>query len=254
MEIWALNPRRHTIDWHVLLFIPLLLLGLSSLACAADRSQNELSAGAIINPEGLFLGYSRALFSKEKFSLGLFDNLKVLTNEFGFYAQFRTEPEWLVSSLQIGVEPGLYLFAGQSTRKFDLRKFVRSKTEVTLEGNGLRFYSRTILLYRGRNFLEDDRFQGVLLDSELAIEQALAPMFLVERHNFDSLVCSYWGYVEYTVGAIRGAGTRPNRISGGVVAENWPFRAVTVNLDLFFSFLPEPHHGLGSILLLWWKW
>lgn len=41
----------------------------------------------------------------------------------------------------------------------------------------------------------------------------------------------------------------PNRISMGVITENFPLPYIGWNLDVFYSFAPKPQDGLGVILL-----
>ena len=232
------------------------------------------SGGFITNPTGLFLRHDYSLATTllptilgEGFwgdvEVGVYHLYQVFSNEFGAQLAWQTEPALLRLSLDMGFEPGAFIEVDQtqsgviydtdSTRASHLRRILRAQALVNFKLDSFWIYSRSSVLFRDRDFVEYDAFQEVTLQREVQLEQATA-LFLpvVELPALakkDGLRSRLWGYGEYTVGTLLGTDVRPNRVSMGVVTENFPAPYVGVNLDVFYSFANAPITGPGVIFV-----
>lgn len=254
---------------------------LALLFCAPLRADDTLeggrfsgSGGLITNPTGLFVRHDYSLATTllpsllgegfwGDFEVGVYHLYQVFSNEFGTQLAWQTDPPLLRLSLDMGIEPGAFIavdpsqpgvtYDTNSERSFHLRGILRAQALVNFKLESFWIYSRSTMLWRDRDFVEYDAFQEVNLQREVQLEQATA-LFLpvVELPALakkEGLRSTLWGYGEYTVGTLVGTDVRPNRVSVGIVTENFPAPYVGVNLDVFYSFANAPITGPGVIFV-----
>ncbi len=236
-----------------------------------NGATQTLNGGVITNPAGLYTQYTYSVpVGDEGLRLGAFSNFQVYSNEFGVQFQYLTDPAFFEVHLDLAFEPGVFRKLPRSRREEPItdenapertagwRAIVRLQSNFNLQLAFFWFYSRTTAQLRYRNFVEQDTFNLVTIEREWSIEQATATFFRLTGTP-PALVSpakpgpSLWTYVEYTVGGIRDVGTRPNRVSAGLLSENWPGEGTVLNLDLYYSFA-EPIDGPGAIFVYWIKW
>ncbi len=199
-------------------------------------------------------------------AVGGYNAYYVFSDEMGLSAVWEFDPAFLRFGLDLGIEPGRFIILddddldrpvdekSQLTRRAGARYVGRLVTNGNLRYGGFWIYTRNTLWYRYRPFREwDFRFEFAYDRHEIGIEQAQALMFNIfdppSWGRKDRPDAHLWLYGEYTVGYIYPGGVMPNRVSMGVLTENFPITGYGFNLDVFYSFAREPQDGLGVILL-----
>ena len=240
-------------------------LALALLAGPAGAVEQLVSGALILHPEGLYVRYDARFPLGGGLSVGVFDSWQVYGNGVGVQLGWQADPAWIETHVDVSAEPGYYVqrpddarigpgidgTADAADRAFGWRGVAAWQTQINLRSGGFWLYSRTTALARLRSFVEADTFQQQQVGHELALDQATAAM---GRIAGDDAHAAWWIYGEYTVGGVLDVGTRPHRVSAGVIAERWPADAVTLNLDLFYSVAPSPLDGPGLIAAWWIRW
>lgn len=247
--------------------------GSPEMEADADPQENHwahtISGGLQVNPLGTAIRYDLTRKLPEGFRWSVFDNYLVYSNEVGFAFGWEMNPALVEAHIEAAAEPGFFIqarsFNAPTTgdgllaggeRVFGWRGSLRAQVNINLQLHRIWLYSRTTGMLRFRDFIEEDTFQGIRIRQERWFEQATAVMVRFAGsppppRDVTPIDNSHWAYVEYTVGAIEGFGSRPNRLSVGVVNERWPWRSTTLNLDLYYSFAPKPIDGFGLIFAYW---
>ena len=259
--------------------LPLIVLTVSLSAWGQEPSldieedpslwAHAVSGGLQVNPLGTAIRYDLSRKLPQGFRWSVFDNYLVYSNEVGTAFGWEMNPALVEAHVEAAVEPGFFIqarkFGSPTTgdgllaggeRVFGWRGILRAQLNINLQLNRVWLYSRTTGMLRFRDFIEEDTFQGIRIRHERWFEQATAVMIRYAGSPpppADAIPTqdSHWAYVEYTVGVIDGFGSRPNRVSVGTVNERWPWQSTTINLDLYYSFAPEPIDGPGLIFAYW---
>jgi len=225
--------------------------------CGVAEARESITGVVITNPVGAYVRYDVDTPVGGGFEVGLFDEFLFYSNAVGLKLGWSATPAWLKLTVDLGVDPGFFLklapgesYRDEGERTFGVRYLVRPQLLINIRSDKWWLYGRTTGVYRHRNFREADTFQGISLGKELSLEQAYALM----RRVGGTSPASIWVYLEHTVGTLRDFGTRPNRVSAGVITEEWPWSQVILNLDLYYSFAAPPLAGPGALVtwgLLW---
>ena len=240
---------------------------LSGPASAADGDTSDtLSGGVILNPTGGFLRYDhQERLGESGLWLGGFANFLFYSSEFGLQLQYVTDPAFFEVHLDLAFEPGLFRRVPRSgprpqtdpERTAGTRYIAKLQSNINLKFDHIWLYSRTTALYRHRNFRELDTVLQLEVEREVRVEEAVALFARVAGRAPAATETKekpgLWVYAEYTVGSVLGVGERPNRVSTGLLSENWPGSGTVLNLDLFYSFA-EPIEGPGMIFAWWLSW
>ena len=228
-----------------------LLLAILTTPAYAPAQQQTLTGALITHPVGAYVRYDVDTPLGYGVDIGLFNEFLFYSNQVGVQLGVETTPAWLKLTLDLGVDPGVFLklspdepYREDGKRDFGVRYLVRPQLLINLRSEQWWLYSRTTGIYRHRGFREADTFQGIALGNELSVEQAYALMRRVGRTGPRAT----WLYIEHTVGHLRSYGIRPNRISGGVITERWPWSNAILNLDLYYSLAAPPLSGPGALL------
>jgi hypothetical protein len=221
------------------------------LVTPSFAQDSSLTGGVILNPAGLYTTYSRRVAGAATGpGLSVYNTFLFYSDEFGLGAQYTTDPAILEVHTQVGFEPGVFQRAGTRGRKARWRAVWRTQANLNLKLDSFWLYSRTTALLRYRNFVEVDTINKIEIAREWSVEEAFAPFVRILGSPGRA---GLWGYTEYTVGAIRDVGIRTNRVSAGLLTEHWPTSAISLNVDLFWSFA-EPLSGPGAILIYFLGW
>lgn len=255
---------------------------LHAFAAAADDSispqrpaiglRQSQVGGVIVNPLGIWLRHDLAIDTGLLPALagagflgdvrvGTFIQWLLYSNEFGVRASWITKPELLIVSLEGAFEPGAFFEAqfGRAPigdgRMTHIRERVTAQATMNLKLEQWWFYSRSTASLKLRDFVEYDPYQNVIIKDQLELEQATAFMGRLFRlRSFSQVPAQLWLYGEHTVGllvdvndTVRDA--RPNRVSMGFIAENFPSAGAAVNVDVFLSFANAPTPGPGIVAL-----
>jgi hypothetical protein len=236
---------------------------LPPLAPTPSRFSQATQGAIITKPAGAYLRHDvRYRLGDSGVRVGLFDSFLSVSNEIGSSISYATVPEWLALQAEIAAEPGFYLRSPVAeSRSADVRTVARAQANLNLRASRFWLYARTTAGLRLRNFDEHDSFRELVLRRELWVEQATA---LLVRVNAPASAAapSFWAYGEYTVGRVTSSGspaattavTMPNRVSGGVISENFLAKGLFLDLDLFWSVAPPPTDGFGVIAAFWIAW
>jgi hypothetical protein len=245
----------------------LALLATPASAEDAPKASHSLTGGVITNPAGLYTQYTYSHpLGRDGWYLGAFSNFLVYSNELGAQLQYKTDPAYLEVHLDLAFEPGVFRqLPGRSAQGSDppartagWRAVGRAQSNLNLQFAWIWFYSRTTALLRYRNFVEQDTIQNLVLEREWSIEQATATFFRLAGTppvlvSPNSAGPALWTYAEWTVGGLWGVGTRPNRLSAGLLTERWPWPGAVFNLDFYYSFA-QGIRGPGAIFVYWLYW
>lgn len=249
-----------------------LVLAASLLLPAAPTMVQSQTGGVITTPLGLYLRHDLAAASTGPWGdvrLGVFSQWLVFSNELGVRASWHTDPGVLALSLEGAIEPGLFIENVPSVRSLldaprvgHARQRLTAQAAVNLKLDSWWLYSRSTASVKLRDFVEYDPYQDIVIKDELDLEQATALFVrLAALRPLGARVpdaahrSQLWLYAEHTVGLVfdlardAPSSTRPNRLSAGLVMENFPARDVALNLDVFYSFADTPRPGPGVIAL-----
>ncbi len=229
----------------------------------ALEGRDMLSGALILNPEGLYARYDHGEpLADSGFWVGGFATFLFYSNELGVQLQYITDPALVEVHLDLAFEPGFFRKVptgqppqGEDAGRTAATRFVaRAQSNINLQLDHVWLYSRTTALYRHRDFLEDDTILELQIAREYSLEQAAAAFVRLAgtppSQSAAPEPAGLWLYAEYTLGGILDVGTRPNRVSLGLLSEDWPRRGTTLNLDLFYSFA-APIDGPG-LIFAWW--
>lgn len=168
---------------------------------------------------------------------------------------------FLVTEGWLGVEPGEFVPATAEVdpnlsfglpRQPALRGVARGRMTLNLRTEGWWLYNRLTLTGRVRTTPELDPFRDAVLDAELALEEAFAPMRSLVRWGPERRR-QLWVYAELSVEAEARAGLIDFRPSVGLIAEEIA-DGITLNLDIYRSFRDSPRlEGFGGLIFLWWS-
>lgn len=224
---------------------------------------HDTSIATITRPAGGSVRHDARWAASPALRLGVFANWQVVSSEMGVSAGVVTDPAFLEAHVEGAAEPGFFVHAPprrigdgvdaetlETARTFGWRYVVRAQVNLNLRVSRLWIYSRTTAFGRWRDFVEDDTFRDIRVEDEYSIDQATAPIWRLSR----STSPAFWGYVEYTVGAVDGAGAIPHRVSTGVITEEWLAPRLSINLDVFWSFDVRGGRGPGAIVAVWKRW
>ena len=233
-------------------------------ARADDEHISQATQGAIITkPAGAYVRHDvRYRLGDSGVRVGVFDSFLSVSDEIGSSISYVTVPEWLALQAEIAAEPGFYLQSPLAEARLPgVRTVARAQANLNLRVSRFWLYGRTTAGVRLRNFDEHDSFRDLVLRRELWFEQATA---LLVRVNDPATTAraSFWLYGEYTVGRVTSTGspaattavTMPNRVSGGIISEDFLAKGLFLDLDLLWSFAPPPTDGFGVIAAFWIAW
>ncbi len=230
-------------------------MAMTATATTADAEPRWLlTAVARTRPAGGLLGAEALLPVSEDLALGAYLNYFYFWAEMGAKLEWRYLGGFLVSALQVGVEPGDYIRTDRPTlddgRRPGFRAVARGRVELNWRFWRLWIYNRLTVEGRLRTFEERDPFRDAILGAELSFEEAFAPLFLVWRFSQRSAI---WAYAEITVAAEVRFGLLDLRPSAGLILEEiW--NGLTINLDVYRSLRDDsPVGGWGSLVFVWWR-
>jgi hypothetical protein len=159
---------------------------------------------------------------------------------------------FVVTTLQAAAEPGVFKRADDrdGPRQFMLRPLGRGRVEVNLRNDLLWLYSRSTGWTRDRSWAEYDPFrdqvfpEGVEWSGEQSVALMASPSGEAER--------KVWFYVETTLEASVDVGWLDQMARGGVILEKLT-PTVSVDLDLYYSFMDTAVGGPGALVVVWWS-
>ncbi len=228
-----------------------------------SRFSQSTQGAVITKPGGAYVRHDvRYRLGDSGFRVGVFDSFLSVSNEVGSSVSYATVPEWLALQAEIAAEPGFYLRTPTAeSRVAGVRTVARLQANLNLRASRFWLYGRTTAGLRLRGFDERDSFRELILRRELWIEQATALLVRVNDPSSPGRA-AFWAYGEYTVGRVASSGspvattavTMPNRLSGGVISEDFLARGLFLDLDLFWSVAPPPTDGFGVIAAFWIAW
>lgn len=158
---------------------------------------------------------------------------------------------FLVGSVQAAAEPGAFLRDDDrdAGRQFMLRPLGRARLELNVRNDLLWLYSRSTGWSRYRTWDEYDPFRdtsfrtGFELSGEQSVALMTSPSGGAER--------KVWFYVETTLEASVGPGWLDQMVRGGVILEKLT-PSLSMDLDLYYSFMDTAVGGPGALVVLWW--
>jgi hypothetical protein len=157
-----------------------------------------------------------------------------------------------VANAWLGVEPGNYIrsSSAEDVRQPGLRGVLRLRSELNLRVDWWWIYNRLTFEGRLRTFEERDPFRDAILGTEIAIEEAFAPLVRVLSWGERSML---WLYAEITVAAEARFGVLDLRPSAGIIVEEL-LDGVTVDVDFYRSLRDDsPIGGYGVLVFVWWR-
>ena len=232
----------------------LLAVALSTLIASTNALADDvdwLFTGVVrTTPAGGYLGIDGLLPLSESLKAGMSFSYFYYWAELGTKLQWRYLDGFLVADLQLAAEPGDFIRSSDRSRRVPgLRGMVRGRLEMNLRTDAFWLYTRSTAVGRVRTFEEYDPFIDVVLDNELTVEQAIAPMLHLFSSGDDTKL---WLYVEGTVVAEVSRGLIEARPSVGMVYENL-LDGFTINLDAYYGLKDGITEGFGLLLFAWWR-
>jgi hypothetical protein len=228
---------------------------LSATALAAGDARAEphglITAAVRTHPAGAIAGGELLFDVAPDLRVGPFLNYAFYWAEAGGKLEWRYLDGLLIGGLSLGAEPGAFIRATTigDERELGVRALARARLELNLKLERVWLYNRFTAEGRLRSFAERDPYRDAILDRELSIEEAIAPLVAVARFSETSAL---WVYAELTVATEATFGLLDLRPSAGLIAEEI-IDGVTLDLDFYYSLRDGPIRGFGVLLFLWWR-
>lgn len=227
-----------------------MTLWLLSLALAAGP-RFEGTLGAKSNPAGLGLLGSLWWTPREGVDVGPSGAVYFYWYEAALAARGTLMGGFVIGTLQAAAEPGAFLRADDrdGPRRFGLRPLARGRVEVNLRDDRLWLYVRGTGWTRHRAWHEYDPFRdqvfarGLELSAEQSVALMVSPSGPAER--------KLWFYAETTLEASVQVGWLDRMVRGGLIVERLT-PSVSIDLDLYHSFMDTAVGGPGVLGVIWW--
>ena len=228
-----------------------MILALLTAMAFADGPRPSLTIGARTPPLGAGLIGDLMWDVSDDASVGA--GLGVYFYWYEPSAKFRAQvlDGFLVFGGSAGVEPGWFRGPDRdSTRRvFSVRPLGRASMELNLRNDLFWLYNRNTgyARYRTRGEYDPFRDQSFTEGAELGGEESFAlmvsPSGAAER--------KVWLYGEVTLEGATQVGFVDKRLRTGVILEKLT-PAISIDLDLSYSFMDTRVGGPGALFVLWW--
>ncbi len=228
--------------------ITLLLSG----AALAASPHFEGTLGVKSNPVGLGLLGTVYWDATEELHVGPSGAVYFYWYEAAAAARYTLLEGFVIGTFQAAAEPGAFLRADdpQGPRRFSLRPLGRGRVEMNLRNDLLWLYSRSTGWTRNRAWAEYDPFRDQVFPEgwELSGEQSVALM----ASPSGSAERKVWLYVETTLEASAQVGWLDQMARGGLIVEKLT-PTISIDLDLYYSFMDTAVGGPGVLAVVWWN-
>ena len=158
---------------------------------------------------------------------------------------------FVVATGQLAAEPGFFVRADDADgpRRPALRPLARGRVEVNLRNDLLWLYSRSTGWTRSRSWAEYDPFRDQVFDAGLELSGEQSGALMVSPSG--AATRKLWVYAEFTLEASTGPGWLDRMVRGGVIVEKLT-PSVSIDLDLYYSFMDTAVGGPGVLGVVWW--